>query len=300
MKDNEQTPIGQGKAPISQKPKSPTPELLGYRLVGTGKEKVAVMHNWFCDCTSYDPMIPYLDTERFTYAFIDIRGYGHSKHLAGRYTVQEAAEDVLSLIKFLEWEQFHVVGHSMSGMIAQKIALDYFSRIKSVVALTPVPASGASPPSEVMLFLKEAARFNEDIAIECIHLATSHRYSHVFAEIMVSTWYSCSTPEARVGYLNMFSTTDFSSSVKGLKTPMQVVFAEHDSEGYEELMRNTFLTWYPNAQMECCPGSGHFPMQETPPYIACLIEKFLQSTINVLSDDGEIKSQKNILKNLPD
>ena len=250
-------------------------DLLGYKLIGSGKEKVLVMHNWFCDSSSYDPMLPYLDKENYTYLFIDLRGYGLSKELPGTYSVQEAADDALALVDSLAWERFHVIGHSMSGMIAQKIAVDHVTRVKSVVAITSVPACGSPKPAELMHFLAEAARFNDDNAIECVHLLTSRRHSNAFAQNMVDNWRKCSTADARVAYLHMFSDTDFSNAVKGLKTSMLVIYGEHDFKGEEELIRNTFLTWYPNAQVECCQGAGHFPSQENPAFLANCIQKFL-------------------------
>ncbi len=250
-------------------------KMIGHKLLGSGKEKVLVMHHWMGDSTSYDPLLPYLDTEHFTYLFVDLRGYGRSIALRGTYSVEEASADAINLINSLSWDKFHIVGHSMSGMIAQKIAVDNSSRVKSVVAITPVPACGSPSPKDLMDFLESAASNNDDGAIECINLLTSRRYSNFFAKKMVADWRSCSTSDARVGYLHMFSNTDFSDSVKGLKTPMLVIFAEHDFEGAEALMRDTFLKWYPNAQLECCKSSGHYPMLETPVYLASTIEKFL-------------------------
>lgn len=250
-------------------------ELIGHKLIGSGQEKVLVMHNWFCDSSSYDPLLPYLDTENFTYLFIDWRGYGRSKTMRGSYSAQEASGDALALANDLSWDRFHIVGHSMSGMIAQKIALDHTQRVKSIVAITPVPACGSPAPKELSDFLEKAAHNNDDNAIACIHMLTGHRYSDHFARKMVSCWRSCSAADARRGYLQMFSQTDFSAAANGLRTPMLVIFAEHDIEGAEALMRNTFLKWYPNAQLDCCKASGHFPTQETPVYLASSIEKFL-------------------------
>lgn len=250
-------------------------EAIGYQLFGNGQEKVLVLHNWFSDCSSYEPMMPYLNTEQFTYVFMDLRGYGRSKHLVGEYSVQEASEDALRLIKALHWEKYHLIGHSMSGMVAQKIAVDDFSHVKSVVAITPVPACGSPKPLELMAFLEDAALSNDDHALECVHLLTSHRYSHFFAKTLVNHWRSCSTPEARIAYLQMFSNTDFSGSVKGLTTPMLVLFGEYDFPGEEALLSQTFLAWYPNAQLRCCESAGHFPIQETPIYLSSMIEKFL-------------------------
>ena len=67
-------------------------ELIGHKLVGSGKEKVLVLHNWVSDSTSYGPLLPYLDTEKFSYLFIDLRGYGGSKEMRGTYSVEEASQ----------------------------------------------------------------------------------------------------------------------------------------------------------------------------------------------------------------
>lgn len=243
-------------------------------IVGTGPEKILVLHNWFSDSRSYEPMIPYLNQKLYTYVFLDLRGYGLSKEITGNYSVEEASADVLTAVNGLGWNAFHLIGHSMSGMIAQKFAVDNPARVKSIIAITPVPASGSPKPAQVMQFLQEAAGNNRENACACVHILTGSRYSQGFAEKMVDDWWSCSTPSARVGYLDMFSNTDFSASVKGLQTPMLVIFGENDMEGEEALMRETFLTWYPNAELVCCKCAGHFPSQETPVALAGMIEAF--------------------------
>lgn len=254
-------------------------ELIGHKIIGSGKNNVLVMHNWIQDSTfCYGPLLPYLDTDNFKYLFADLRGYGHSKDMPGSFNVQEASKDAINLADNLSWDKFHIIGHSMSGMIAQKIAVDNRLRIKSVVAITPVPACGSPGPKELMNFLENAARKDDEKAMECIHLLTGHRYSNLFAKKMVHEWRHCSTKEARINYLNMFSYTDFSESAKGLDTPMLILYGEYDAEGSETMMRETFLKWYPKAHMECCRGAGHFPMLETPVFLASSIEKFLMKS----------------------
>ncbi len=250
---------------------------MNYKLLGSGPEKVLVMHNWFCDCTSYEPMMPYLNTDQYTYAFMDLRGYGKAKDVKGSYTVEEASQDAMMVASSLGWTEFHVMGHSMSGMIAQKMALN--PQIKSVIAITPAPACGMPASPEIMGFLEAAALDNDDFGMECIRLSTGRRYNDFVVKQMVKAWRACSTPEARLGFLHMFSNTDFSNQVKGLKTPMLVIFGEHDMEESEELMRKTFLAWYPNAELQRCEGAGHFPTQEAPIYLASLVEKFMSSLI---------------------
>ncbi|HEV8052464.1 MAG TPA: alpha/beta hydrolase [Parachlamydiaceae bacterium] len=250
-------------------------EFIAHKQIGSGKEKVLVMHHWMGDSRSYDSMLPYLNTNDYTYLFVDLRGYGHSKDMRGIYSVEEASADAIKLINSLEWNQFHLIGHSMSGMIVQKIAVDNPSRVKSVIAITPVPACGSPGPKEMMDFFESAALNNDGAAMECVNTLTSNRYTNAFAKKMVEDNRQWSTSEARIGYMKMFFYTDFSEKVKGLPTPILVLIGEHDFDGSEAFMRKTFMEWYPNARLECCKASGHYPMLETPIALVATIEKFL-------------------------
>lgn len=254
-------------------------ELLAHKQMGSGKEKVLVMHHWMGDSTSYDSMLPYLNTNAYTYVFVDLRGYGRSKEMRGTYTVEEASSDAIKLINSLGWNKFHLVGHSMSGMIVQKILVDNLDRVKSVVAITPVPACGSPSPQEMIDFFTGAATNNDEAAMECVNILTSHLYTNVFAKKMVTEIRQGSTTEARLGYMNMFLHTDFSESVKGLRTPILVLFGERDFDGSEAFMRSTFMQWYPNAELQCCQAAGHYPMLETPIALVTTIEKFLATHV---------------------
>jgi pimeloyl-ACP methyl ester carboxylesterase len=227
------------------------------------------------DSRSYDFVIPYLDGNQFSYLFVDLRGYGRSKEMKGTYSLQEACGDVIGLADSMGWNQFHVMGHSMSGMIAQRLALDNGSRVKSIVAITSVPASGSFASKEMNDFLQRAALNDDAAAIECVNMLTGQRYTEAFAKNMVRDLRARSTSEARLGYLKMFSYTDFSESAKGLKTPILVLYGKYDVKESEALMRNTFLQWYPNSELKCCEASGHYPMIETPIAFVAHIEKFL-------------------------
>lgn len=260
-------------------------EFIAHKQIGSGKEKVLVMHSWTTDSTSYDFMFPYLNTDEYTYVFVDLRGYGGSKAMQGTYSVEEASSDAIKLVDLLGWDEFHLIGHSMSGMIVQKIAVDNPSRVKSVIAITPVPACGTPGPKEIMDFFAKMAVDNDETAMEFVNRLTGNRYTKVFAKRMITDIRQHSMSQARLGYMNMFFNTDFSESVKGLQTPILVLFGEYDSGILNEaLMRDTFMQWYSNAHLECCKGSGHYPMIETPVTLVTAIEKFLSVHSSAQSD----------------
>src|SRR5690348_8015157 len=70
--------LGLGLAACLPEPGVAAPDggLLGHRVHGSGPETVVVLHEWLGDRNNYDPILPYLDQDRFTWLFADLRGYG--------------------------------------------------------------------------------------------------------------------------------------------------------------------------------------------------------------------------------
>ena len=51
------------------------------------------------------------------------------------YTLSEMAADTIGLVDYFGFQQVHLVGASMGGMIAQAIAIEYPSRVKSLTSI---------------------------------------------------------------------------------------------------------------------------------------------------------------------
>ena len=43
----------------------------------------------------------------------------------------------------------------------------------------------------------------------------------------------------------------------------------------EAIARETFLQWYPRAELAVCRNAGHYPQQEAPVFVASVINAFL-------------------------
>src|SRR3982074_1743039 len=115
--------------------------MVWHKTIGNGPVKVVVIHGWVWDHRVFTPIFDCIDADRYTCAFLDIRGCGNSPYVTWGDTIDEVAADAIALADQLGWHEFHVVGHSMGGKAAQKVAMDAGARVRSVVAVTPVPAS---------------------------------------------------------------------------------------------------------------------------------------------------------------
>ncbi len=248
---------------------------LGYVQHGSGPECVLVMHDWLGDHTSYDSVLPYLDGNAFTYVFVDLRGYGKSMQLTGAYTIQEVSADCLELADRLGWQRFHLMGHSMTGMAAQRIAADAPSRIKSAIAVCPISAAGNPLNEEALAFF--ASTGENDDAFRRLAKFVTGGLSDQWAEAKLRQNRKTVAPGCRPGYLDMLTKTNFVEDVRGLETPFLVLAGEKDPGLGEEAMKRTFLAWHPNARLLVIPNCGHYPMQECPPYFTTVIERFLRN-----------------------
>ena len=241
---------------------------------GSGPECVLVMHDWNGDRRNYDPALPFLDGATFTYAFVDLRGYGGSKHIAGEHSVAEIAADCLAVADALGWDAFHIVGHSMTGMATQRLALDAPGRIKSAVAVCPVSAAGMAMDDQTRAFFESTT--TDDEAFRGLVGMISGPLSGGWADAKLRWNREAASPDVRLEYLAMFAETDFSEAVKGLETPFLVMVGEHDAEGLDAAaMQKTYLAWHPNAELVVIPNCGHYPMQECPPFFVSTLESFL-------------------------
>ena len=250
--------------------------LLGHKLLGHGDQRVLVLHDWMGDHGNYDPMVPYLDQSAFTYAFVDLRGYGLSRHVTGDYTLTEASADALAVADQLQWGSFHLVGHSMSSLVAQQIAADNPDRLASLILLTPVAPGGMGAPDEVVEFLQQAGA---DEAFRREHLAAhwGDRLSRRWFDFKMDRWAEAAAPGASRGYVSMFAREKVRGSPASAVPALAIVGGGDQEPFTETTVRGGLGDVYTHLTVCVYDVAGHYPMQEVPVMLATDIEKFARS-----------------------
>jgi pimeloyl-ACP methyl ester carboxylesterase len=248
--------------------------LNGYLKCGRGPRKVLVLSGWFGSSADWDGAASALDLDAFTYVFFDYRGYGRSMHIGGEFSFAEVTDDVLRLLDHLRWDRFSLIGHSMGGMVMQRIMLAAPQRVECMVAISAVPACGARMPAE-RLAMFERAIDDTGTREAILNASTGSRLSKAWIAHMAQLSSDTSLPQAFGAYLKQWTGDDFSALVENNPTPVKVLIGATDPSMTAERMSATWLAWYPNAELETVANAGHYPMQETPAALAATVQAFI-------------------------
>jgi len=250
--------------------------MLGHQQLGSGAIRVLVLNDWISDTSSWDAAHPYLDRASFTWALADLRGYGRSKDIAGKYTVDEAAADVASLADSLGWQRFAIVGHSMSTLVALHLAQLLPERIDRAILLAPVPSTGLGVDDATLAFLQGMGRGTDAHRLDGLRATWGDRLSEQWIQFKAQRWRAVADPEASAAYAKMFARDGLPNPDARVACPVLAITGEKDAppmrrqaitDGLAPICERLIVS----ALADC----GHYPMQEAPPLLVTTVERFL-------------------------
>jgi pimeloyl-ACP methyl ester carboxylesterase len=148
-------------------------------------------------------------------------------------------------------------------------------RMDKLVALNPVPAN-AVPMDEQGWELFSGAAANAGNRAAIIDFTTGSKLTATFINHVVRHSLENSNQAAFAEYLHAWAKTDFSGKVQpDTNTPVKVIVGVNDLALSADVMEQTWLVCFPEAEMTILPDAGHYPMFESPVSLATSIEEFL-------------------------
>lgn len=161
------------------------------------------------DGASWGPLMPLLEDD-FNLILIDNRGAGQTR-CEGEIGVDEMVDDCAALLDHLDIAQSFVVGHSMGGMLGQRLAARYPERVKALVTMTTSERIGAK---ERVLFQDMTRLYFEIEPKAWFRLLFQWLFSEPFFEREENV---AAAAEASVSYFFRQSPEDFLRQVKALE-----------------------------------------------------------------------------------
>jgi len=98
---------------------------LYYEVHGHGPEKVLMIMGLSTTFRGWNKQLEFFKAyhDQYQVCVFDNRGVGRSSSPRERFTTTKMAKDTKDLLEILGWNEFHLVGISMGGMIATELAL---------------------------------------------------------------------------------------------------------------------------------------------------------------------------------
>jgi pimeloyl-ACP methyl ester carboxylesterase len=162
----------------------------------------------------------------------------------------------------------------MGGKVIQRVAVNASDRVKSMHAVTPVPASRLEFDAMTEGLFKGAVTDDEKRST-IVNFSSGSRLTPLWIKKIVGPLAQFCTQEAFGGYLASWTGDDFAAQAKGIKVPIKVSVGKLDPSITRGLVETTFKPLYPNIEFEILDNVGHYPMEELPIYMATSINEFI-------------------------
>lgn len=250
--------------------------MLGVDVIGGGQARAIVLNDWLCDTSTWEPARPYLDRERVTWAFADLRGYGRSRGQRGAFGLEEAAGDVVALADHLGWARFTIVGHSMSTLVALHLGQTNAERIERVVLVTPPPPTSFGYDDATLAAVREVALGDDARRMKALEVMVGSRLGAGWLRFKAERWRATSDAEAVAAYVAMFGVRGLPDAKTPLSRPVLAIAGEHDAPPMRrDAVAKGLAPLCPDLTVVSIAECGHYPMQETPPLFATTVERFV-------------------------
>ena len=203
---------------------------------------------------------------------VDLRGYGLSKNILGKYNLDEAVNDVINLVTNLKLTDYVLVAHSMSSMIAQHIT-SKDKRVKKLILLTPISYKGVKSTQKAKDNLLTQMEKNSG-KIEDIVEQSSKRYNQTWRDYRINLAYNSSLLEARISYMNMYLNVDYENNFEKLEidVPIKIITGKYDFPVFSKNEVEKYFQEFKDVEIIEFEEAGHYPMIECPVLFASKIE----------------------------
>ncbi len=226
--------------------------------VGVGPTRVLVLHGWTLDSSVWQWAMPGVDRERFTYGFLDFPGYGGARSAPPAVGIDEMARSALAAADALGWQTFAVLGHSMGGTTALRMASLAPDRVEQVCAVAPIAASGFPVDAESYGRF-ESAWPEADWIFGFVSPDLGPEKVAELARLSAPTL----TRPVWAQYLANWTGADFLPALSAVRAPTTFLLGERDPIATPAYLEATIAA-LPTTNVVTLPAAAHFPMVEQP------------------------------------
>jgi 2-hydroxy-6-oxonona-2,4-dienedioate hydrolase len=249
--------------------------LLPFKRAGSGPTLVLV-HGYLGGSSQWDGQLPLL-CKHFDVVTLDLAGYGLANHLTAPTDLADHAGNVLATLDHMGIERFHLLGHSMGGMVVQEITKQAPHRVNKLVLYATGPLGCIPGRFETM------GRSRERLAEDGLQ-ATAKRISATWlldreaspAFEALAALATQATEQAASAGLSAMEAWDGRDHLDKIELATLVIWGEGDrTYGWSQIE----MLWrrIPNASLAVLPACAHALHLERSALFCTLLIEFLMT-----------------------
>ena len=254
---------------------------------GSGGRPVLLVHGFTGGKEDFATLLEPLAADGWHAVAPDLRGHGASDSPAGEdaYSLDAFAADTLALADALGWDRFTLVGHSMGGAVAQRLALDHPDRVEALVLMSTFHGPLAIDPNLVALgvaIVRQggmpalvsalAAQRQADPAATAAR-ARMEEHRPGYGEWADAKLLACSPAMWLAMAPRFLAWPDTLAEVGRLAVPTLVVVGDEDETMLPHCER--LAAAIPGARLAVIEGTRHSPQVEAPDRVWDVLASFL-------------------------
>ena len=247
--------------------------MLNYLRKGSGKP-VLLVHGFLGGARHWPAVMDAL-SRGHEFIALDLPGFGASGPQPVCRSIGEFAARAVELMDHLGIRSFALLGHSMGGMIAQQLALDYPGRVEKLVLYGTAPSGNL--PGRFETFEESIARIEregiagvaERIPATWLRAGSAHPAYPLLREIA-----SGASAEVAAAALRAVGKWDVRSRLAELRMPALVLTGDRDRSTPPE---EAFALWrgLPDARLCIAPDCAHAVHLDNPALFYQVLGDFL-------------------------
>ena len=254
----------------------------GYKVhyveAGTGPA-ILMLHGFGGTTASYRKLVPLLSNDHRCVA-VDLKGFGYSERDATTgLSHTDQVEMLTKLLEQLGIERASVIGHSMGGAIAQRLAASHPDRVDALILAASMPADRRMGRGAVRGagLLRPFLPLLEGIAARALLRGSFHDESLMRQDLIEMYLRPAHIRGSRAGLAKMIrdgALRDEPVDMSRLSMPVLILAAAHDRISPLS-MAQRLREVLPHARLVVIERAAHLLLEERPDECASAIREFL-------------------------
>jgi pimeloyl-ACP methyl ester carboxylesterase len=234
----------------------------------SGPTPIVLIHGVGSSAAEWKKVVDRLPDDLCVAAY-DLRGHGTSSAPDGRWTIDDFVEDHLRVLGQLGIQRAHVVGFSLGGLIAQRLAVTHPERVDRLVVIGSVAGRTAQERERV---LERLARVDAEGPAGAARVSVQRWYSEAYlashpdAAAAVVSRMERLDPAAYARAYRVLATTDLAEDLGRITAPVLVMTGEHDVGSPPRMAQ--LIAESTGGRLVIVPGARHNVLEEEPEMIA--------------------------------